>query len=268
MTNVELHKKLSANLQFISLFIALYENFEDYVLECPKQLFEGGPHIRDDQTDKIKEVQDKHKKEKELSLEYLKSSDYETLNEEIRDNVEVVANYDYTKITRNGFVRWLSPEYDKLILKREISINGKLVKKPLYNSIMFLVDNGAIQETDFHEFIKLRELRNELTHKMGHYIISGIEDWQREKFSNLVKLYVKVNNFWSVEFELSISGDDIPQGIEIDYSNAIDTELYNLLVAIDVLQGTEFAMTKKWLQPLIGLYTCIMLPVEENENGN
>jgi hypothetical protein len=232
-------------------------------MECPKQLFEEDVHIRDSQTDKIKEVQERHRKEKELALEYQKRNDYETLDEKIRDEVELAAGYDYKKVTRNGFVSWLSPKFDKLILKRNISINGKLTKKPLYNSIMFLVDNGAINESDFQDFIEIRELRNELIHKMGTYIIGDIEDCHKAKFENLVKLYIRANNYWSVEFELSISGEDIPEDVEIDYDNVIDTELYNLLVAIDVMQCTEFVLRKKWLQPpFIGLYTCLMLPLK------
>ena len=162
---------------------------------------------------------------------------------------------------------WQNREYDRLIIKKELIVNGQSMRKPLYNSVMFLVDNGAIQQTDFQEFIEIRELRNEFTHKMGNYIIRRIDEWHRVKFANLVRIYIKANNYWSVEFELSIIGDDIPKNVEIDYENAIDTELYNLLVAMDVLQGTEFVVAKKWLQPLIGLYTCIMLPTKMDDNA-
>jgi len=80
-------------------------------------------------------------------------------------------------------------------------------------------------------------------------------------FSNLVNLYIKVNNYWSVELECSIA-DDVPDNA--DYENIITTDLYNLLSVLDALISSNFLGDRKY-QPYTGLYDALMIPTTKNE---
>lgn len=254
-------KMLAENLKFIALYVAMYESLEDYILECPKQLLGRNAMFREDCIDEIRKQEQIHREAKENARNFLLSADKSTIDKKMLDELETLAEYNYIKELENGYVQWLEPDYDRLINKRLLVFDGKKQKKPskLYNSVIFFVDSGIIEQTDFEDFRAIRDLRNDFVHEMSKFIIREIEDRYRRLFDKLVELYIKINNYWSVEFELSIGGDDIPTDMVVDYENVITVDLYNLLLSIDILHKTKFVTTKTWVN-YTGLYDCLMLP--------
>jgi len=102
--------------------------------------------------------------------------------------------------------------------------------------------------------------RNEFAHEMAKHLFVGVINAENKAiFNSLINLYIKVNNYWSVELECSIT-DDVPDNA--DYENIITTDLYNLLSALDTLIGSNFLGDKKY-QPYIGLYDALMVPLIE-----
>lgn len=234
ISNIELSERLS----FISIFIALYESFSDYVIDCPRQLFNANAIIKSDQYEDIKK------------------------QDEIFKKRTVTSKYKYTKFTQDGYTQWLSPEYDKQIKSREIKVRNKNQKNILFNSIMFFIDKKALKENDFDTFLEIRDIRNNLVHKMAELIFYPIEMKWKDMFNELISIYKSINNYWCKEFELAICAEDVPKNIKIDFDNVITTDLYNLLATIDVKLNTNFVRDKKWML-FRGLYEGMCLPIIE-----
>lgn len=259
--------ELSDNLQFMALFIAVYESFIDYVQKTLKNFFEDGSMCQGNQKDFIEEQEKRHKQEKEAAIEKLKEIEKSKVSiDDIHfKRIKTYAEFDYIKITEDNWVKWLSPNYNEHIKSRVLTINGKKQKKPkvLLNSLMWFVDMNAITQSDFDDVLQIQSTRNRYAHEMADYLIN---DTTRSEsnilFDKLLNLYKKINNYWSVEFEVSIGGEDINNPEKIDFENAIDVKLYNLLLAIDVMQNKHNVINKKW-DILQGLYDCVMLPIKE-----
>jgi len=250
----------------MSLFIAIYESFEDYILSCPKNFFDGSRMV----SASAGEYEKVCKKEKERQTnEKIAAQKYIQEQEDIGNIVQkthdafINANFDYKKVTEDGWTKWLTPEYDAHIEKKLLTINGVKQKKPnvLLNSLAFF---GNITDVDIEVFQAIRTKRNEFAHEMAKYLVTGVINAENEAtFGNLVNLYIKVNNYWSVELECSIA-DDIPHNA--DYENIITTDLYNLLSALDALIGSNFLGDRKY-QLYIGLYDALMIPTKKKSKS-
>lgn len=249
------------SLQFVSLFIAIFESLRDYVIDCPKQLFGGCEIIRKDQIDKINEIEEKHKQDRIKAQQFLKECNKKEVSKERLKDIQCIAHYKHVKEENGDFVEWLSPEYRKLIFNRKVVIDKKQESSTTINSLMYFVDMKAITENDFNTFVELRKIRNNFVHRMQDYLFENVFAKHKKDFDKLISLYIKINNFWSTEFELSICGDDVPRDIEIDHINVITVELYNLLLAVDVLYNTNYMIGKE-IRVLTGLYKCVVLPIK------
>ncbi len=258
---------LQSNLQFMALFIAVYESFEDYILECPKNFLDGTRYISkkaDNYEELCREEVERQKKEKENVKNHILSAKSKGIVISENDDAYIHANYDYQKITMDGFTKWLSPKYDALITKRILTIKGKEQTKPnvLLNSLMFF---GNITENDIEAFQAIRDKRYSFAHNMAELLITDVIKLENSTiFNNLINLYIRVNNHWSVGFECGIA-DDVPENA--DYENIISVKMYNLLSAIDALIGSNYLAGRNY-QNYIGLYESLMIPTKEEANPN
>ena len=241
--------ELMSRLQFMSLFIAIYESFEDYILSCPRNFFDGSRMVSTNSSDydKVcKEKKERQAKEKEAAQKHIHEKEASGNVIPETHNAYICANFDYKKITEDGWTKWLTPKYDMHIEKKLLTVSGVKQKKPsvLLNSLAFF---GNITDADIEVFQAIKVKRNEFVHEMAKYLVVGVINTENEAtFSNLVNLYIKVNNYWSVELECSIA-DDVPDNA--DYENIITTDLYNLLSVLDALIGSNFLGDRKY-QPL------------------
>ena len=254
-------------LQFMALFIAVYESFEDYILECPKNFLDGSRNISKKASDYEKlcnEEVERQKKEKESAKNHILSAESKGIVISENDDAYIYANYDYQKITMDGFTKWLSPKYDALITKRLLTINGKKQSKPnvLLNSLMFF---GNIAENDLEALQVIKDKRNSFAHNMAELLITDVINLENSTiFNNLINLYIRVNNYWSVGFECGIA-DDVPENA--DYENIINVKMYNLLSAIDALIGSNYLAGRNY-QNYMGLYESLMIPIKEEDTPN
>jgi hypothetical protein len=270
--DIEIEKKqLVDNLQFMALFIAVYESFEDYIVGCPRSLFNTENRVNTkaiDKNDFIKEQEIKHAVKKRSAMESLEKFGCKCTQQQ-KEEWSIYANNDYIKVTEDDYIQWLSPEYNAKIEKRILTIKGKKQNKPnrFFNSVMFFVDRNSITLNEFDRILKIRNTRNDYVHEMADLIITDlIDDNSNSLFDDLINLYRKINNYWSVEFELSIGGDDIPQNVKIDTSNVISVRLYNLFKAVDAMQNRNIVINKKWCF-FQGLYENLMLPIMEEKTN-
>lgn len=259
--------QLMQRLQFMALFIAVYESFEDYILESPKNFLNGSISINKKASDYKKlcnEVVERQKIEKESAKNFIFSAERKGIVISESDDAYIYANYDYQKITIDGFTKWLSPKYDALITKRLLTINGKKQTKPdvLLNSLMFF---NNITGEDLAVFLIIKDKRNSFTHNMAELLITDVANIENLTiFDNLINMYIRVNNYWSVEFECGIT-DVVPQNA--DYENIINVNMYNLLSAIDALIGSNYLAGRNY-QHYMGLYESLAIPIKEEEHPN
>ena len=254
-------------LQFMALFIAVYESFEDYILECPKNFLDGSRIISKNASDYEKLCNDeaeRQKKEKESAKRHIISAESKCIQISESDNAYIYANYDYQKISMDGITKWLSPKYDALIAKRLLTIKGKKQTKPsvLLNSLMFF---GNITENDLDAFQIIKDKRNLFAHNMAELLITDVINLENSTiFNNLINLYIRVNNYWSVGFECGIA-DDVPENA--DFENVINVKMYNLLLAIDALIGSNYLADRNY-QHYMGLYESLMIPIKKEGTPN
>ena len=78
-------------------------------------------------------------------------------------------------------------------------------------SFKWFIKLGAFTEGDFSLYQRIRNRRNEITHKLLLNLSNGFSDEDITLFGNLISLYRKIDNWWINEFELAIAGDDIPE---------------------------------------------------------
>lgn len=258
---------LMQRLQFMSLFIAVYESFEDYIRDCPKNFLDGTRYISVEAPDYkalCSAEKERQQKEKESAKAFINNAEKNGKSISENEDSYICAHFDYQKITVDGMTKWLTPKYDALIKKRILTIKGKKQVKPnvLLNSLAFF---GNVTDADLEMFQQIKATRNTFAHNMADLLLKNvINDENNMLFSKLVNLYIKVNNYWSVNFECGIT-NDIPDNA--DYDKIITVKLYNLLLAIDALIGTSFINGNNY-QHYIGLYDALMIPINEEATPN
>jgi hypothetical protein len=258
---------LQERLTLMSLFIAVYESFIDYIHESVCNLYKyngtGVLNSNCNQSKAIQEITAEHRKQKEEAKEMLSKLEdsNDDIDKKVLDRYKTLANYDYVKKTEDGLIYWLSPDYDKLIKQRELKINRNKEKNKYLNALMFFVDREAISQEDFNGFIEVRRIRNRYVHEMSDILYYYFDKDEFDKyFELLIELYRKINSFWSQEFEVSVCILDMPENV--DYSSVINTRLYNLLTTIDAMLGTHFISHKKWIE-FRAVDDALMLPIKE-----
>lgn len=256
---------IDRNLTFIAIFIAIYESFSDYVIECPRQLFEK-EMIRCDLQKKIQESDRRYKAQKQEAIQMLNNVDRSKLSLEQIERLELLAHYNYIKLEKDGYVQWLVPQYDKLIKSRKIKVKGKSYKNILLNSIMFFVEQEVLEKKEMEILLEIRELRNYLVHEMASLLMVPVKEEWEQLFYTLINLYKKINNYWCINFELAIVGNEIPKHFKLDVSNIITVDLRNLFLSIDMILGTKFVMDKKYVF-FNGLYDGICLAIIDKNSS-
>ncbi len=100
---------LMQRLQFMALFIAVFESFKDYVTDCPKNLLGGSIEISKNASNYIelcKKEEERQKKEKEQAEKCLQLAKEQGLEISENDEVFIRAKYEYKKITQAGYTTW------------------------------------------------------------------------------------------------------------------------------------------------------------------
>lgn len=153
---------LKDNLTFVSLFIAVYENFVENVVS------------------KIKTF---------LCVE------------EIKDGNLI---YNETK------------KYKDEICNRIVDEKGN--KNITKSSFLWLVDNGAVTQADYSDFLSIKMIRNKYAHELTEIILYGVEENEIKLFFDMIALYKKITEWWFLNIEAEIMGYKIEEGAEIQGS--------------------------------------------------
>ncbi|MDR2437896.1 MAG: hypothetical protein LBE12_00815 [Planctomycetaceae bacterium] len=152
---------LKFNLQHVSIFIAVYENMVNMVTENVKGFYLQGFSQLDLDGSCSK------------SLEY--SMNHECYHEDI-----------------DGYRNYYSREYKEKIIDHKV--NGK--RNILLATMNWFVENQAMTQEEFENFLIIRDHRNKYVHEMTKFLFEGLPESSQQTFIDLLQLYAKLDKWW------------------------------------------------------------------------
>jgi hypothetical protein len=121
----------------------------------------------------------------------------------------------------------VGPDYQSEVLSKN--------KSPLYASLKWLRESGAIDDEDLAAFEKLKETRNLLAHQLFAVVTCQVESAYQAQFDSLVALLRKIGVWWVVNVEIPTNPDF--DGQEIDEEGIVPGSVLSLQLLIEVASG-------------------------------
>lgn len=149
---------------------------------------------------------------------------FEMLKESIVDRLSSFYTFRYDEA--GGHV---DPKYDQEVLSRN--------RSPVYASLSWLHELGAIHHCDLAIFEKLKECRNRIAHEMARLVLSGGTSDHLALFPDLVALLRKVETWWIVNVEIPTNAE--VDGREIDGADIIPGPIMTVRMMFDIALGSE-----------------------------
>jgi len=108
------------------------------------------------------------------------------------------------------------------------------LKKCFYDSVFqWFVNMNAIDEEDYRIISEARNRRNYIAHHMDKFLISGKTEGDMKLFSQLIKIYRKLDCWWINEIE-------IPTSMDTDQEEYDPTQVFSLeSFILDIILGTS-----------------------------
>jgi hypothetical protein len=132
--------------------------------------------------------------------------------------------------------------YQEEVLSRDSS--------PVYASLDWLKENGAISESDLKTFDRVKDCRNELAHELLELVSTeGLPEELPERYDELVELFRKIEVWWVMEVE--VPTDPQFDGQEIDPEEVLPGPVAGLKVLSDIALGGE-DQSKFYYEQLFG----------------
>ncbi|MFC3114008.1 hypothetical protein [Cellvibrio fontiphilus] len=132
---------------------------------------------------------------KTLKKNIITASIFSMAFEMLKDSiVEKIHSFYTNGLDENGFI--ISEEYKHKVL----SLN----KSPLYASLKWLQNIGAINEKDLERFEYIKKCRNTLAHEMLKFTAEELDFEVSEVFSEMVNLLRKIELWWFENLEMAI----------------------------------------------------------------
>lgn len=141
--------------------------------------------------------------------------------------VEKIKGFFTNGFDENGMI--VSAEYKEKVLV--------LNRSPLYASLTWLRDMGAIDDEDLEKFEYIKRCRNTLAHEMLTFASSGIDFDVTETFEEMVGLLRKIEIWWFVNLDMAIDPEAYPE--DLDLEQVTPGPVWGLQMLIDVALGSE-----------------------------
>lgn len=122
-------------------------------------------------------------------------------------------------------------QYDKEVL----SLSNK--KSKLYASLLWFQKMDAIDDADIMIFDEIRKHRNELAHEPMSFLSNVENNFDASKFQDLIRLLLKIEKWWFINFEAAIDPDILPDGA--DPNEVISGPIWSLQLMLDIALGNE-----------------------------
>jgi hypothetical protein len=172
---------------------------------------------------------------------WIKFLDPENLKNNLLFSSLYVASFeslkDYIVSEVKGFYL-IGFENDKYIYDSNYDNNVKSKDKSIVkSSLLWLLENEAILESDILLYDELRQYRNKLSHELMTLLFDGLPEELPVKFTQLISLRIKIEKWWVLNFEIPINSDfDNKELTEDDIITS--SQMLNQII-LDMLSGDE-----------------------------
>lgn len=121
----------------------------------------------------------------------------------------------------------VAPDYQEKVLCRS--------KSPLYASLDWLREQGAIDQADLNLFEELRKIRNKLAHELFAVVTGQTESEHTERLDDLLALLRKIEVWWVVNVEIATNPEY--DGQEVDEAKIVPGSILGLQMLVQVASG-------------------------------
>ena len=166
---------------------------------------------------------------------------YESMTDYVVSNV-----YDFLcdwKVENGKEIYTETVSYKERIKNRVVDEKGN--KDKTKASFLWFVDYSAIPLEDYESFLSAKEVRNKYAHELFNVILTGVSEADVNCFFSMVSVFRKIANWWFVEIEAGIAGDEIPEGAELDKAQSFTNVVLDMV--IDVLYNGKSEEYKKMI---------------------
>lgn len=118
--------------------------------------------------------------------------------------------------------------------RREVLSKSKYIDEA---TLLWLKENGGIDDFDIDTYHNIRKYRNDLTHNMVSYLTLHDKEFDNEKLNDLINLYNKIEKWWFQYFELSLQPELLPDGADPD--DVIPGSVLTIRLMLEIVLGAE-----------------------------
>lgn len=137
-------------------------------------------------------------------------------------------------------------DYKNKIRKRVVDDKGN--KDITKASFLWFVDSGAISQTDYEEFLKIKKVRNKFAHNLTDTILKGISEDEISLLFSMLNLFKKINGWWFREYEINFIEPEILENAELDYVVSAANVAFDII--INVLYNGKSKEYKKMMEKI------------------
>jgi len=152
---------------------------------------------------------------------------------EVLKNTIIERIRDFYIIGYDGKDWIVDPEYKDGVLTRN--------RSPVYASLDWLKEAGAITDGDITVFTRVKDYRNMLAHELTKMLMDGLPDDFSERFGEMVTLLDKIEKWWIVNVEIPTNPDLAGKEDEIDEEGIVPGPIISLRMMLDVALGSDEA---------------------------
>ena len=159
---------------------------------------------------------------------------YIALFEHFADNIQELIKSFYWEGCElqpsGGYKHNYSPKYKSLIVDRRVDDEGN--KDKLKASMLWFLEQGAINEGDYLFFCEAKKQRNTFAHELTEVILRNVKEEEIRIFFDLFSLYKKIDKWWINEIEIPCSGDFHPGEYNKDGVESVIVSLFQIMVDV------------------------------------
>ncbi len=151
---------------------------------------------------------------------------YELLKENIIENLSY---FFMDGLNEKGLI--LGSSYKENVLKKDKN------KNPLWGSIEWYKESGAINTDDILKFKNIRKIRNKLVHQLLDFTSEGIDKELIDSMNDLIYLSDKIGKWWIINIE--IPTDEQWDDKEIIEDEIVPGSTMTLKLLLDIALGDK-----------------------------
>lgn len=168
-----------------------------------------------------------------------------------------VMNYECLKEFAIEQVRSFYSEHfymdgDRIVCEESDTYKKKVrnLDKNLENaSLKWFMDAEALTQEDYDIYQKIRKRRNDITHELLKNLNIGFGEEDAQLFSDMLRIYNKLDKWWINEIEIPTSADDIPE--DYDRDGVCGGQALMLSINNEIVFGNEGDKYKELLNKLM-----------------